>query len=308
MRRCSIVVVAALLVGRVAWADDHERAVAAFDEGRQLIEQGDCKAAVPKFRESLTHERSVSALVDIASCIEKEADPLASWRVLEEAAALASMTHDPRLASIEQRTAALESRLAMIAFKLPGAAQQSGFELRVDGELVDRYLYHGGYATTPGAHRIEARTPGGHFAKTVTVEASARTPVEVVLERDAPPPPVMVVTPSAAEPSDRGAHRRTLGLVLGGIGLAGLATGTVFGLMTLDKKSALEDACGGSLDACRAPDGSLDEETSAAKATSAISTVGFVLGGVALLGATIIYLTSPSPRSRAAWLPMRRLF
>src|SRR5262245_44821287 len=76
----------------------HEKAVAAFQEGRRWIEQGNCDAAVPKFRESLQYESSVGARLNIVDCVE-HSDPLSAWRLLKEAGALSLLNHDERLAS-----------------------------------------------------------------------------------------------------------------------------------------------------------------------------------------------------------------
>jgi len=280
----------------------HEKAAAAFQEGRRLIEAGNCDLAVPKLRESLDHESSIGARLSIADCVEKH-DPLAAWRVLKEAAALSLLNRDERLATAEQRAAGLQNRLAIITFKLPSGAEHAGFELRVDGDLVDRYLYRTGYATTPGRHVVEATAGGAasprRFVGSVNVEAGVQASVDVDLRRDeckTSPAAAATHVDSAAPTTviDRGAPRRTLGLALGGFGLAGIASGVVFGLLTLDKKSAIEGACGGSVGNCAAPQGSVDAETEAAKTTAALSTVSFIVGGTALLGGAVLYLTAPS--------------
>ncbi|MBX3206564.1 MAG: hypothetical protein KF764_15940 [Labilithrix sp.] len=281
-----------------AQADEgaHERAAAAFLEARKLIEQGNCDEAVPKLRESLAYESSIGARLSIADCIEAR-DPLQAWKVLKEAAALSLMNRDERLAVTEERALALQSRLALLVFALPAATERPGFELRVDGEVVDRYLYRSGYATMPGNHRVEASAPGQRFSGAVTAAAGVATPVTVALQqedcRGAAPPPVAAST-SASSEIDPGASQRTLGLAVGAVGVAGVATGIVFGILTLDRKKSIENACGGTVLNCAAPAGSLDAETESAKTAAAISTVSLAVGGAALLGGAALYLTAPS--------------
>src|SRR6185436_9905132 len=109
-RRSAVCVITTLmlLVTTSAHADEgaHEKAAASFQEGRRLIEQGNCDAAVQKLKESLHHEASIGAHLSIADCIEKS-DPVQAWKVLKQAAALALMNRDERLSSTEQRATSL---------------------------------------------------------------------------------------------------------------------------------------------------------------------------------------------------------
>jgi hypothetical protein len=290
-----------------ASADDsaHDKAVATFQEGRRYIEQGNCDAAVTKLRESIAFEPSVGARLSIADCTEKP-DPLTAWRALKDAASLALLNHDERVATAEQRAAGLERRLAMIQFKLaPATYELAGFELRVDGEVVDRYLYKAGlFATAPGKHLVEATAPSKKFAEAAITSEGATTVVAVQLQTDACPPsskaavPAPVAsTPPPSEPSDPGSTRRTLGLVVGSVGVVGLATGAVFGLLTLSKKSSIQDACGGNIGACQAPAGSVDADQEAAKTSATISTASLIVGGAALLGGATLFFTAPKART-----------
>ena len=296
MRRWPAWATAALVLfaPSIALGEDgpHEKAAAAFQEGRRWIEQGNCDAAIPHFRESLLHESSVGARLNIVDCIEQK-DPLQAWRLLKEAAALSLLNHDDRLASLEQRASALESHLAILSFKLPAATEQPGFELRVDGELVDRYLYRAGFATLPGHHLVEAFAPGRHFTRNVVADAGVRTGVDIELRSESCSPKTEPA-PVRAVITDSGGSRRTLGMAIGGMGVIGVATGAVFGVLTLDKKRAIEGACGGSLQSCGAPSGSVDARTEAAKTTASLSTVSLIAGGIALLGGAVLYFTAPS--------------
>ena len=274
----------------------HERAATTFVEARKLIESGTCDAAVPKLRESLSYESSIGARLSIVDCLEAH-DPMAAWRLLKEAAVLALLNHDDRMSVIEQRAAVLQSHLATITFKLPLAAEQPGFELRVDGELIDRYVYRYGYATSAGRHVVEASSNGAHFSGAVNADAGSQSTVDVIIKRDdskTPAPALASGGDLVARDFDRGASRRTLGLALGGVGLASIASGVVFGILTLDKKSTLESHFGGSIGTCNAPNRSLEPESEAARTTAAISTASFIIGGAAVLGGIALYLTAPS--------------
>jgi hypothetical protein len=292
---------------RPAHADDsaHDKAVVAFQEGRKYIEAGNCDAAVTKLRESLSFEPSVGARLSLADCLEAS-DPLAAWRALKDAANLAYINADDRLPLAETRAAALEKRLPTIRIVVPQATlEQPGFELRVDGELVDKFHYRTGViATKPGKHVVEASAPLRHWAQQVTAEPGGSAQVSVQLERDtcsngpangvAGPAPVTLVRESP------GSTRRTLGVAIAGVGIAGLASGVVFGILTLNKKSKIDEICGGNAGDCHAAPGSVDPERQSATTTATISTASFIAGGVAVLGGGLLYFTAPNGASSSS--------
>lgn len=302
--RCAMALIIGLVTGLVttrAHAEEsaHDKAVAAFQEGRKHIEAGNCDAAITKLRESLSHEPSIGARLSLADCTEA-ADPVGAWGLLKDAAAHAYVAHDDRLQVIEQRAAALEKKSPNIVFTFaPGTMELPGLELRVDGVLVDRYVYKSGVVVVKaGRHAVEASAPGRRWSDTVDVDATLPARVNVMLQQEpcatgpggavAAPPPV-VMTGDAP-----GSTRRMLGLTLAGVGVAGITSGIVFGIVTLSKKSSIDEACGGNAGNCQAPPGSVDGDRDAANTTATISTASFIAGGVALLGGAALYFTAPS--------------
>jgi serine/threonine-protein kinase len=274
--------------------------VGAFQDGRRYIEQGNCDAAVTKLRESLAHEPSIGARLSLADCIEAT-DPVGAWSLLEEAAAHAYVAHDDRLQVIEQRAAALEKKTPNIVLTIPPATMETaGFELRVDGVFIDRYVYKSGVIVVkPGRHLLEASAPGRRWSDSVNVDASLPARVSVLLQQEpcAPgsaPPAGAGASTIAASGDSPGSTRRTLGLTLAGVGLAGIASGVVFGIVTLSKKGSIDAACGGNAGNCQAPPGSVDGDRDAANTTATISTASFIAGSVALLGGAALYFTAPS--------------
>jgi hypothetical protein len=287
-----------------ARADDsaHDKAVTAFQEGRRYLEAGNCDGAVTKLRESLSFEPSVGARLSLADCLEAT-DPLAAWRALKDAANLAYINADDRLPLAETHAAALEKRLPTIRVNVPQSTlEQPGFELRVDGELVDKFHYRTGIiATKPGKHVVEASAPLRHWAQQVNAETGGGTQVSVQLERDTcannPANEVAAPAPVALVRESPGSTRRTLGIAIAGVGLAGLASGVVFGIITLNKKSKIDDICGGNAGDCKAAPGSVDPERQSATTTATISTASFIAGGIALVGGGLLYFTAPNGTS-----------
>ena len=116
------------------------------------------------------------------------------------------------------------------------------------------------------------------------------------------PPPAAgtdAAAPVLPNRENAGSGRRTLGLALAGVGIGGLASGVVFGVLTLNKRSKIDELCGGNAGSCNAPAGSVDPERESAKTTATISTASFIAGGAALVGGGLLYFTAPSGTSAA---------
>jgi hypothetical protein len=286
--------VALVLAGSTARADaaSHERAVALFEEGGKLLEAGHCDQAIPKLRESLEAESSVGARVALSACYEAT-DPVNAWRILKEAASLANANRDDRLQSIETRATTLEKTLPTIHVSVPAALlDEPAFELHMDGKPVDKsYLRSGVLVATAGAHQLEATAPMRHWSATVNADVKAPGQARVLMEPDACPARVDYTLPP---PEPAGSSRRMLGLTIGGVGVAGIATGAVFGVIALNKRNEIQSACGGNMGSCAAPAGSLDLDRQSEKTTATVSTVAFIGGAVALVGGGLLYFTAPS--------------
>src|SRR5438093_11891416 len=109
----TIVMVTTWSFGALADETAHDKAVAAFQEGRRYIEAGNCDGAITKLRESLAFEPSIGARLSLGECYEAR-DPLQAWRLFKDAANQAYINHDDRLTLAEQRAQALEKRVPTI--------------------------------------------------------------------------------------------------------------------------------------------------------------------------------------------------
>jgi hypothetical protein len=105
------------------------------------------------------------------------------------------------------------------------------------------------------------------------------------------PPPPGYVPPPAAE--SKGSSSKTLGWVLVGVGGAGVAVGSIFGGVALNMKSALDKPGVCSPKSNCNPTAQQDIDTMNTSAT--VSTVGFAVGGAALVTGIIVLVTSKSP-------------
>jgi hypothetical protein len=133
---------------------------------------------------------------------------------------------------------------------------------------------------------------GRHERVVLGAGGSSVTPPETQPARQAPPAPE-AGTPSAPAKVPGSAERgmgtqKMLGLVAGGVGVAGVAVGSVFGLMALSQKSQQESDCGGPCSAQSHAQAINDHSTAITDGT--ISTVGFIAGGALLVGGAALFL------------------
>jgi hypothetical protein len=118
------------------------------------------------------------------------------------------------------------------------------------------------------------------------------------------PPPAQAV---GGEVSARGmGTQKILGLVAGGAGVAGVAVGSIFGVMTLSEASQQRADCASPTNCLRPSQAASDHSTGATDRT--ISTVGFIAGGAMLVGGAVLFFTArhasePSAAARMLLVP-----
>lgn len=192
-------------------------------------------------------------------------------------------------------------------------------KVTVDGKPLAEKLAGAPLAVDPGEHAFTFTVPGGALVtQTFVIKEGVKDRHEViVLGGSAPaapqpapePPPASTPTvtplppaaveaspstpspPAAEKPATSGNPWRTVGWVIGGVGIAGIGVGTIFGLEALSTKSSHCDANGMCTPAGTA---------SNAYQQATISTVGFIAGGVLLGGLGLVLLAPGGERSSTA--------
>lgn len=287
---------AALVLGlsTAARAEQGDRAAAEalFQEGRELMDAGEHQKACAKFEAS--HQLDESALgtsLHLADCYERIGKTASAWALFEEVASLAQVSGQSQRVEIARvRAAALAPKLSRIDLVVPEDSRVAGLVITVAGSSVPIASWGSAIPSDPGPRAISASAPG-FVTWTSTVEVSpgqsqaVTVPRLLEAEREVPPPPPPVV--SAAPPPPRPAPPvreaptlgtvRIAGIVLGSVGLVGLAVGAGLGVRAMDVN---ED----SLDRCRPDDPSLCsaegvELRSDAQSYALGSTISFALGG-----------------------------
>jgi hypothetical protein len=268
-----------------------------FDDAKVMAEKGNYTEACPKLEESQRLDPALGTQFNLADCYEHVGRTASAWQLFNEVAIAARAAGKaPREQAARARMATLDPRLARVKVIAPATA---GLEVRIDAHALTPAELESSYAVDPGAHTVTAsaneRKP---WTGQVTGKPSATTEVRV-------PELEVVVAPAldlGMAPEPRGGTQRTIALIVGGVGIAGLAVGGVAGVMAISKHDDAKARCE---DPKRCPDAESAALWTDATSAGTVSTIGFVAGGVALAGAAVLWFTAPSgassPSSRASW-------
>jgi len=185
----------------------------------------------------------------------------------------------PVRADCVERLREVDEATPTIVFAAAESSGGYGLPTTLDGHPISSGEVAAPIPVDPGTHEVVFEA-NGYAPATVTVvvrEGEKNHRVELP-----------ELTPRRAD--GRG-MQRPAGLVIGGVGLAGLALGGIFAALAKSTDShALNDECGGNPGACSAA-GAQDGERAHAQATA--STVALVGGGVLLGAGALIYFTAP---------------
>lgn len=275
------------------------QAEALFREGKQLLKDGKTDQACQKLEGSYRLDPAVGTLMNLADCHEKLGKHASAWAEFLSAATLSKRRGESDRETVARdRATALEPKLIKLTIVVPAAVKVDGLEVRRDGALVDPASFGSATPVDPGKHSITARATG-RKESTTTVETAGEgkaftveikpleiddTPKPVV---SAPPPTATATTPPPAPPPPP-RTRATVGLVLGGVGAAGIVVGSVFGLMAKSKWSSAN--CSNKI----CPTQSQQDDSTSAKSLATVGTVGFAVGGALLATGAVLYFTAPS--------------
>ena len=279
-------------------------AQALFDEAKQLTAAGKYDEACPKFLESKRLDPTMGSKFYLADCFEHVGKLASAWiYYLEAADAARAGGLKDRQKFADERAEALKPRLARLAIKVPDAVRAvAGLSILRDGTAVGEAQWGSAIPIDLGAHVVAATAPQRTSVE-VKVEATREGEVvEVIVPAlapvAAPPPPPPLVSarkveppPPPPPPPPSGAGRRTAGFVIGGVGVVGVGIGVGLGVLALGKKSqSNSNSHCDTADTCDTI--GLGLRSDALTAATGL-TVGFVLGGLALVGGVVLVATAP---------------
>jgi hypothetical protein len=284
--------------------DNRARAQQLFDSALADAEAGNLPSACPKFLASHEADPKASTLLNLASCYEKNGQTASAWGAFREAEVLARKVGRADWET-NARTHAemLEPKLVKLTVQVPQPSRVPDLVVMRDGARIAAGEWGVAIPVDPGEHVVSASAPGRTpwESRTAVREASATATVPVLELVAAPAPVVPAPVPGGdgtprdvAPPSSWWTPMRTTGVVVAGVGVVGLVTGTVLGLVAKGKYDDARARCADGSRAC--PPGAVaDADSAFGMATGA--TVVFVIGAAAAVGGGALVLFSPSPSS-----------
>ncbi len=305
----SLVSVASL--ERTAAAD---KADTLFKKAKKLLGEKKYAEACPTFEQVDKLDPQVGAKLNVGKCYEEWGRLAIAYRWYTDAEAMATSTKDERASKIHEVAEELDTNVPRITLKLPEGADPDVVEtLTLDGRPVDRATFGIEQRVDPGPHVIEFVVDGQKRKKMAPVERGGSS--EILLDipkgkgkgkgdgwkgKKLPPkldkdpkdpgtdPDKDPVLSGTAAP---GRGQRIAGIVVGASGVVAVGIAGGITLSARSKyKSAVSDHCMGSTSMC---DAAGLKTTHDARHTANIATVVTIVGGAAVIGGVVLYLTAP---------------
>ena len=304
----------ALLAGaapRALAQSDADRATARSlgTDGEQALESKDFKTAEDRFRRADNLVHAPTLMLGLARSLAGlgrfvEAQEAYNRIVREGVAPGAPEAFKRALADAKREVEGMGPKIGGVTISVhgTGGADVPAAKVTLDGAPVSTASLGVRRSIDPGSHVLQVTADGYKTAEThFDVPAGGSVDQPITLEADqgaaagaaaggaVGPVTALPANPPPAQPSGGGA-RSVLPWVAFGVGGAGLAVGAVTGLMAMGKHTDLANSnlCKGTT--C---DPSQQSSIDSYHTIAAISTAGFVVGGVGVAAGAILLLTRP---------------
>jgi hypothetical protein len=278
-------------------AADRETARSLMAQAREQREKGDLAGALKNFQAADTIMRVPTTAYEVAKTQVALGLLIEARESLAAALRTAASPSDPApFAAARKNAEALDDELTRripsllinVTLNEPGAA----LTILIDDQPTGAHLVGVARKLNPGHHVVVARAGGGHATAAVDLAPGDNKNIELVIARPAP----AAAAPAAdAPPASASRGVPVLAWVGFGVGAAGLAVGSITGLLSIGKKGDLETSCPGG--ACpRSAESDLD----GARSLATISNVSFVVAGIGAVVGVVAILTAKSEAPASA--------
>jgi hypothetical protein len=295
-----------------ARADAPAEAIALFEQGIKDMQGGNLEAGCKELAASLARFSDSGTKGALATCYTRQGKVTSAWNLWKDLADTAPQADDK--ADAARNASQLEPRLPHFVIKLAGSAP-AGLVVTVNGNPADPSLGvplpvdPGPVTATAHApdHKDWSQTFQASEGKTVTIDVPALPELP-----KAPPsltPPTGPTGPTTGpmtglpngpivlrEDNSGSRHsRHVIGASFAIIGLVATGGGAIFGSKAGSQWDSAKSACNGNVPNC--PSVGLpiaQRDVNDARTSALISTIGFGVGGAAILTGAILYLSAPS--------------
>jgi serine/threonine-protein kinase len=303
-RLCGPLLLALLSLSAPALAEatpeDRASADQLYNDASKLMSAAKYAEACPKLGASQKLDPAIGTLLKLGFCFTYTGQTASAWASFNDAEAMARKAGDrARGDEAAKRARELSPKLSKLVIESAAA----DVEVRRDGAVVDRGVLGTALPVDPGAHAITASAVGREtWSGSVLVAPGAgTTTLRVPALEAAAAAPIAAVTPppGAAEPAAAGpapapgwSMQRKVAVGVGAVGLAGIVVGSVFGAMTLSKTGAGKSHCSTEVTPHCDPEGR--KLYADATTTANVSNVAMAVGGAAVIGGVVLFLTAPA--------------
>ena len=290
-----------MLVGVITWtpaasadtaATDKAVAETLFREGRELLEAGKTEQACAKFAESDRFDASAGTMLNLADCHARIGRTASAWAEFNETAQRARGRGQHERANYATRRAAeLESKLSRISLQV--AAPQRVRELKLDGKALGPSGWTAALPLDPGQHEVTVVWSDGQTTRhSISVP---NKPGKFVTPIQAPAARAQLAPKADSDSTDGAGTTRIIAWSALGVGAAGVAVGSYFGLKAIGLKNDSDEDC----DASGCGPDALDSYERAGDAAT-VSTVAFGVGAaLAALGVGLLTFEPTADRAGA---------
>jgi hypothetical protein len=278
-----------------ASAESRATARALGEQGQTALDAKDYKKAEDDFRRAEGLFHAPTLLLGLARASAGEGKFVEAWeaynRIILEANT-STPAFSAALDSAKQEIGTVENRRSRVVITVtgPDAPHATLDDTAVSGDALGVAMF-----LNPGSHTVKVAADGFNPAsQTFTVAEGATANVSVPMTKN---PSVHVAPLPGAHgndttPTSTWSTQKTLAVVAGGVGVVGVALGSVFGLIASSQASTAKNEC---MPGTCTPDGhaaALSDHDSAATSGN-VSTVAFIVGGVGLATGIVLWFTAP---------------
>jgi hypothetical protein len=296
LRFCALVWFSCWVPPAAAADAQAQAAEALFRQAKALMEKGELEPACEKFAASQALEPGLGTLLYLGDCHERAGQFASALATFKAAAKLAEERNDDARKNLANvRATALEPRVPTLEIRQGQQRQSLDLQVTVNGSPVNRSELGRPVARDAGRYEIRFSAPGYQpFVSRIELKNGGTGSAVINVPRLIPvrgaAPSAEREQPSAPGDADAGRTQRVVAWLVGGTGVALLATAGVFAGLAASKNSDSKADCDpSSLNRC-GPEGVRLRND--AKSAAGLATLTAVLGGVALTGGFVLYVTA----------------
>jgi len=194
-----------------------------------------------------------------------------------------------------QRLDEVDRAMPSVVFEAKDAARNdlSAVRVTIDGQPLTEKLEGAAVAVDPGPHRFVFEAEGlPKTEKALVLHEGEKGRRERIVLAAAQPAP-----PRATQPATGGGSPPVLAIAAGGVGVVGLAVGIGVGLAGTSKHSTLNGECNTANGTCPP---SAANDLDSFHTLRAVSTVGYVVGALGIVGGGVLFFAMPASKESPA--------